>query len=74
MRWEAPMKFQIISPNNKICAMCKYWNGHLGGRYVRPQKNMKNSFEFYSEEENVCYENHLQKKAWHSCSKWSKRY
>lgn len=68
------MNLKTTPPTTKICAMCVNWNGNIGGAYVKPKMNMPRFYEFYNEEENVCFYNHFQKKAWHSCGEWEQRY
>ncbi|KLU63784.1 hypothetical protein DEAC_c43130 [Desulfosporosinus acididurans] len=65
---------KITKPNNKICAMCIHWNGPLGGKSVKPRIGMMNVFEFDPQEKNICYKNHFNKAAWHSCNQWQNKF
>ena len=68
------MTLRLTNPKAKICAMCRHWNGQVGGLTVKPRKNSPNFFEHDPEEAQTCYKNHFVKKAWNSCSEWTGRY
>jgi hypothetical protein len=59
--------------NSKICAMCKHWNGHIGGSSVRPKKLMMRSWEYDDAEVQLCYIQRVDKRASSHCSKWEQR-
>lgn len=68
------MAMRVTNPNAKICAMCRYWNGPVGGLSVKPRTNQRNFFDFDHEEKQTCYNNHFVKQAWNSCTAWERRY
>jgi hypothetical protein len=68
------MSLRSCLPNTKICAMCKHWNGHIGGQSVRPKKLFMRSWEYDPNETQLCYEQRIDKRATSHCSKWEARY
>lgn len=65
---------KLTNPRTKICAMCKHWNGPVGGLNVKPRINSSAFFNFDPNEKQTCYKNHMVRAAWTSCSEWEKRY
>ena len=38
------MTSKLTNPRTKICAMCRHWNGPVGGLQVKPKVNSPNFF------------------------------
>ena len=68
------MTTKLTNPKTKICAMCRHWNGPVGGLQVKPKANSPSFFMFDPNEKQTCYKHHFVRAAWTSCTGWEKRY
>ena len=68
------MTSKLTNPRTKICAMCRHWNGPVGGLQVKPKVNSPSFFMFKPNEKQTCYKHHYERAAWTSCSSWEQRY
>jgi hypothetical protein len=65
---------KICTPTTRICSMCSFWNGAVGGNDVKPKKGMRTFWEYNPEEKQICFKTHFEKKGWNSCSQWTQKF
>lgn len=65
----------IISRKQKVCALCKYWNGSIGSETIKVQPGA-NTFMINNKEQHECFKINIGicKSAIQTCQYFKQRY
>lgn len=62
----------MLRKTDKVCALCRYWNGTMGSTTIKPM--LGGNFQVEATEKQTCYQRTGQTQANFKCAKFEPRY